>query len=314
MTTTIAQPRPFEHYAHLYDGLDDFVDVVGSFVGRGLERDDDVIVVCERPRLDALRDLHRPAGDAVTYVDSAATGRNPGSVLSVWSTFLERAAAAGRSVSGVGQPVWDGRTQDELSEVVVNERIVNGMHTEMAGVSILCAYDVRVMSPWLQGEVERHHQLVHRAGTPVRSDRYEPLLVRDALSVPLPPPPAHASPLTFDGADYARLREHVGGLAAEVGLSTDRTEDLVLAVHELATNCVQHGGGSGELRVWVDETSLVAEVTSAGRFEDPLVGRRRPGMLGERGRGLWLVSVLCDLLQLRNTPDGATARAHVRLP
>lgn len=79
-----------------------------------------------------------------------------------------------------------------------------------------------------------------------------------------------------------------------------------------ATNSVRHGGGRGRLRVWDDGGSLICEVRDDGVIEDPLVGRVRPTIDEKRGRGLWIVTQLCDLVQLRSSPAGSVARVHMR--
>ena len=87
----------------------------------------------------------------------------------------------------------------------------------------------------------------------------------------------------------------------------------MLAVDEVATNSLRHGGGRGTLRIWRDEGALVCEVRDAGRIEDPMVGRERPAVDRDGGRGLGMVHQLCDLVQLRSFPNGAVVRLHVYL-
>jgi anti-sigma regulatory factor (Ser/Thr protein kinase) len=99
--------------------------------------------------------------------------------------------------------------------------------------------------------------------------------------------------------------------AAGTLLGADRTEYLVLAVNELATNSVSHGGGRGTLQMWQEDESLVCEVRDRGRIEEPLAGRTRPGPDQLSGRGLWLVNHVCDLVQIRTTPDGTVVRVQL---
>jgi anti-sigma regulatory factor (Ser/Thr protein kinase) len=87
--------------------------------------------------------------------------------------------------------------------------------------------------------------------------------------------------------------------------------DLVTATSELAANSIMHGGGTGTLRLWRENGNLIAEVEDAGRIEDPLVGRLRPGIRQEGGRGLWLTNQLCDLVQIRSGEGGTVVRLHV---
>jgi anti-sigma regulatory factor (Ser/Thr protein kinase) len=136
----------------------------------------------------------------------------------------------------------------------------------------------------------------------------------EPFAAPLPDPPREPAAQSFELASLAELRGLVAGHAAAAGLDPDRTADLVLAVDEVATNSLRHGGGRGTLRIWRDEGALVCEVRDAGRIEDPLVGRERPALDRDGGRGLWMVNQLCDLVQLRSFPGGAVVRLHVYVP
>ncbi len=49
-----------------------------------------------------------------------------------------------------------------------------------------------------------------------------------------------------------------------------------------------------------------------GLITDPLVGRRKPNPEGGGGAGLWIANLLCDLVQIRSTPQtGTTVRVYV---
>jgi Histidine kinase-like ATPase domain len=55
----------------------------------------------------------------------------------------------------------------------------------------------------------------------------------------------------FDNDSLYALREAVAAHAMQAGLAEGRVGDLVLAVHELASNAIRHGGGRGRLRAAV---------------------------------------------------------------
>jgi anti-sigma regulatory factor (Ser/Thr protein kinase) len=93
----------------------------------------------------------------------------------------------------------------------------------------------------------------------------------------------------------------------------DAAEDLVLAAHELATNSIRHGGGSGLLRTWRDGESLVVEINDSGTIGDPLVGRELGSEFSEGGRGVWMANQLCELVQVRSSAAGTVVRLHARL-
>jgi hypothetical protein len=67
------------------------------------------------------------------------------------------------------------------------------------------------------------------------------------------------------------------------------------------------------VRIWREDGAVLCEVAGPGRFDDPLAGRRRPLPTEVRGRGLWIVNQLCDLVQLRNRPDGNVVRIRLDL-
>ena len=68
----------------------------------------------------------------------------------------------------------------------------------------------------------------------------------------------------FDRDSLYGLREAAAAHAAQAGLSEGRVTDLVLAVHELASNAVRHGAGHGRLRAWNTGEALRCEVTDDG--------------------------------------------------
>jgi anti-sigma regulatory factor (Ser/Thr protein kinase) len=109
------------------------------------------------------------------------------------------------------------------------------------------------------------------------------------------------------------VRRSVAHHAARAQLSRDRADSFVVAVNEIATNSVRHGGGSGVLKLWRDAGALVCEVRDSGLIEAPLAGRERPiaGQVG--GYGLWLANQMCDLVQVRATPAGNAVRLHMRI-
>jgi anti-sigma regulatory factor (Ser/Thr protein kinase) len=101
--------------------------------------------------------------------------------------------------------------------------------------------------------------------------------------------------------------------AEDVRLHADTTDDLVLAVHEVAANSVVHGGGSGSLAVWRGVASLVVEVRDPGVIDDVLVGRGSVELASEHGRGIWIANQLCDLVQVRSGEHGTQVRLHTWL-
>ena len=109
------------------------------------------------------------------------------------------------------------------------------------------------------------------------------------------------------------MRPWVNGQAPSYGVSRDRLDDLAPALHEICTNSIRFGGGSGTLAVWVADRALICDVADDGRIDDLLVGRVLPPLDGLGGRGVWLANQLCDLAQLRSGDDFTQVRLHTRL-
>jgi anti-sigma regulatory factor (Ser/Thr protein kinase) len=87
-----------------------------------------------------------------------------------------------------------------------------------------------------------------------------------------------------------------------------RADDFVLAVNEILSNSLYHARDNGLLRVWEEPDGLVCEVSDSGHIVQPLIGREEPppGQVG--GHGIWLVNLVCDLVQVRSSPEGSTIR------
>lgn len=120
--------------------------------------------------------------------------------------------------------------------------------------------------------------------------------------------------LDFTASLLREIRLLVAEQARLARLSDGRREDLVLAIDELATNSVTHGGGRGTLRVWRSAHTLACEVCDRGHIEDPLVGLRPPAPEQIGGRGLWVVSRLCDRVQISSSPGRTAVRVQMATP
>jgi len=123
------------------------------------------------------------------------------------------------------------------------------------------------------------------------------------------------APFDIDG--LVVLRNTVAAHASQFGLPYERIQDLVLVVHELATNAVRHGGGRGEMRLWQDDTGdIVCRISDAGTVGNKLhaqgFGPPAPHVAG--GRGLWLVRQFADEVDIQSGPDGTHVMITVRSP
>jgi anti-sigma regulatory factor (Ser/Thr protein kinase)/DNA-directed RNA polymerase specialized sigma24 family protein len=117
----------------------------------------------------------------------------------------------------------------------------------------------------------------------------------------------------FEADEIGDLRTKVRTLASSAGLSDDQVADLVVAVNEIMSNVVRHGGGFGELRVWRGR-ALDCEIRDLGHGFDPLQYAERtepPAPTGAGGLGLWIAGQLCDTLSISSSAAGTTVRISV---
>ncbi len=132
------------------------------------------------------------------------------------------------------------------------------------------------------------------------------------MSEPLPPVPAGPDWMSYEtSGDLTGLRAFVARRAAALGLSAERTELLMVAVSELATNTLQHTAAGGRVRVWADAGHLVCDVVEGGPLR--ALGRQMPAADAMRGRGLAIVERICDEVAVLAVPQGTLVRLRLQL-
>jgi anti-sigma regulatory factor (Ser/Thr protein kinase) len=115
---------------------------------------------------------------------------------------------------------------------------------------------------------------------------------------------------TFDHSSITALRHAVASSVRVAGLDGQRLDDFVVAVNELLTNAVRHGGGLGRVALWRQDGAVVCEVSDSGAgLPGPWSQRSvRPPADQPGGWGLWLAEELTDSFQLTTGNGGTTVR------
>jgi anti-sigma regulatory factor (Ser/Thr protein kinase) len=128
------------------------------------------------------------------------------------------------------------------------------------------------------------------------------------LSHPAPGPALSVALMSqdFSAATVTTLRHRLAAAVAAAGLTGDAGYDFVLAVHELVTNAVRHGGGHGHLDLRRQDDVLICEVSDRGAAAGSLPVRL-PAVDVAGGRGLWLAHQLAEGLILTRGLPGLTA-------
>jgi anti-sigma regulatory factor (Ser/Thr protein kinase) len=302
----------FRHEALLYAGEDELVSRIEPFVREGLSGGEAVMVAVSDRKIGRLRErLDQDAG-RVAFADMDEIGANPARIIQAWHEFAVPHLAAGRPVRGVGEPISARRSGDELVECQRHEDLLNVAFGPGPAWTLVCPYDTTALAPAVIAECRRSHPHVHEAGAASASPEYRGLdAIAAPFDAPLPPPEAEPEELAFGLSGLAGIRRHVAAFAAAAGLG-ERSDDLVIATHEVAANSVRHGGGAGVLRTWRTATGAACEIQDAGFIAEPLVGRLRPPVTAIGGKGIWLANQLCDLVQVRSSRAGTTVRLRMR--
>jgi anti-sigma regulatory factor (Ser/Thr protein kinase) len=300
------------HQATFYRDRASFLAATVPFLEEGLAAGEPVLVLVEARKIETLRASIGATSKRIQFTDMSAVGRNPARIIPAWRQFVEENGGGTRAVRGVGEPIWPGRSEDEIAEAQIHEELLNLAFADVPAMSLLCPYDASLLSPTVISQAKRAHPFVADGGAVRECNLYDKnsgaaVFADRALSNP----PDHALEVTFDDYGLRDVRDIVQHEARIAGIDGQRAADLGLSVNELATNSVEHGGGSGILRVWQTDDVLVCEVGDKGQIDDPLIGRVAPAEHEVGGRGLYLANQLCDLVQVRSRPGRTTIRVHM---
>ncbi|MGW2621061.1 anti-sigma factor RsbA family regulatory protein [Streptomyces sp. NPDC001500] len=306
--STVATHETFEHPALFYRGERDYVDRTVSFVQEGLDLGEPVAVAVPGPNLELIRTALGADAEGVLLLDMTRAGRNPGRIIpGVLRSFAD-AHPRGRARI-VGEPIWAGRSPVEYPACAQHEALINAAF-EGRAVTILCPYDEERLDEAVLADARITHPVIVSRDGRRASDVYDWRSVVARYNEALAPAP-DAAVLSFDADNLYTARAFTVEQAGRLGIAGQRLQDAELAVAELTTNSVVHGGGHGTLAVWAEAGQLVCEVRDTGRLTDPLAGRRPParGQIG--GRGLMLVHYVADLVRLHTGDDGTTVRFYL---
>lgn len=304
----------FHHATLFYAGEDGFLEGTLPFVEEAVAAGEPVLVAVANARIELLREALGDDAEHVHFADMHVLGSNPARIIPAWRRFLADHAPDEHPVRGIGEPIWAGRSDAELTECQRHESLLNVAFDGGQAWHLLCPYDLDALDERVIEAARRSHPFIAREGGSHVSDAYmQQHEAPGPFEGALPAPSTQPRELAFTSEELGSLRRFVSRGAADASLDTGRTEDLVLAVNELATNSLCHGGGGGTLRMWAEADTLLCEVHDRGHITEPLVGRNPPIGKQLTGRGLWVVNHLCDLVQIRSAPGGSVIRVHMRL-
>ncbi|MFI9248285.1 anti-sigma factor RsbA family regulatory protein [Streptomyces sp. NPDC053086] len=241
----------------------------------------------------------------------------PGRTLAAYHRYVDqRTGDAGRhrQVRVIGEPVWHGRDALEIAEWTRYESIINMAFADCPAW-IVCPYDAHVLPPPVLADARRTHPQLVTGATTESSVHYAAPACAGVWHRGLTRPPhdGREAVMRFD-ADLTAVRTFVAARAMSLGMSATEAEGLAFAVNEVATNAVQHGGGTGQVTLWRERRRIVCDVTDSGHTTTGwYLGYLPPSLRQPHGHGLWAVRQLCDLVEIQAQETGTTVRLHLAL-
>jgi anti-sigma regulatory factor (Ser/Thr protein kinase) len=311
MTALLGEVLPeggFEHEVLFYRDDEGFLAGLLPFIREGLELDEAVVVAEPRPRMELLRDALGDDAVAVQFLDMVEIGANPARIIGVWASALEKHTSAGQRLRGVGEPAFHGRRELEFVECQLHEQLLNHAFDGGPAWRLLCPYDEARLPRAVVRAALQTHPIRSSISDRQPSDAYARHAHVETFAAPLPKPTDAVLRGIYGPSDVPATRRTVAQYARRCGLPEEQVEILELAASELATNSIRHGGGTGTLAMWLEPGAVIVEFSDAGHLADPLTGRLAPPLDSVGGRGLYLVHQLCDLVQVRSSPQGTTVR------
>ncbi|MEW9552151.1 anti-sigma factor RsbA family regulatory protein [Nonomuraea sp. NPDC050783] len=307
-----APPR-LVHHALLYGSDGEFLSATEPFCREGLAAGDRVLAVTTAANIGLLRAALGGDADRVEFAEAADWYDAPGRALAAYDRYVDAHRNGHGRMRVIGEAAWHGRSAAEDAEWIRYESVLNAAFAGRPAW-ILCPYDERAVPGHIVADARRTHpELLTPGGDAEPSAAYvEPeLFACEHDTLPLPPPPAHPlADFPFDG-DLYFMRRAVRSALAPLGTSEERVGLLLLAVNEVVSNAVEHGGGHGRLVLWADGPVVVCDVTDPGQMKRLLPGYLPPPPMSARGHGLWVVRRLCELVQIRSGDQGTQIRLHM---
>lgn len=291
MVGTSACGRGLIHHGLLHPPSADLTATLAPLIMERLARGETVLAAvppstaAELPaRLPTLAGLH--------ITDSGELYRHPGRVLAYYGAWLAKTEPEGRPATIVAVP--DPDDDDQHREALwMHVDAVTTVALAEQNLTLICAYSHH---PATADAVHRVHPSLLN-GTIMPNPDYLPA-EQFVARYPLPPPAELGEPDFTHIIEHLRelspLRQIVSAYATRAGLPADRSEDVVLAVTEIASNAIEHGSPPATARLWTTSTSMICQITDTGRYTRPLAGLLPPPSTQFRGRGLWMVHQLCD--------------------
>ncbi|GAA0453011.1 hypothetical protein Aca07nite_68020 [Actinoplanes capillaceus] len=310
----------FVHEALIIENDRD-LDMLAAELTRSAKLYDEVLVVAGERTRAVLAGLAEDLPDAVCWDAPDGSCQRLGSADERFRRHLSDEYRAGRRAHVIAEPdltrgVDAGLRADRVAAYLEYEAIRNRTHA-LGAPTVTCVWDCRNHPATVIDRVRATHPyLVTPTGRTPSPDYLHPeRYLADCQHVPMRTPPADVDHDVRVGevAELSGLRGTMAGWATEYQFVAEEREDLVMAVVEVATNGLRHGGPPVRVRAWHRGGTLLVQCDDAGVRPIPVdAGYLRPDPVAAvaGGRGLWLARQLADVVTVRSQPGRTSVRLH----
>lgn len=306
----------FAHVAVVYGSDAQLHDLLAPYLAETLRRREHILVVISNAAERVLRDALGEAADRVEWGGPGLSYNRLGRMFGTVGDYLAQRHSDGVPTRVIVEPGSD-ISPDRLSQYL---RYVS-MATEVYGpygFPVLFLWDERRYPPEVLAHVRAiHPQLLGRSGVIINTEYRVPIdyLTANATAAPAAPVDPDLD-VHLDSADgLAELRRRLRSWGAATALSDGDTDDIVIAVDEIATNALEHGQPPARVRGWSTPDAVFVRVDDRGRAGIPATtGYVRPPIDARRGRGIWMARQLADILTTHDGPAGTTVAMRFPRP
>jgi anti-sigma regulatory factor (Ser/Thr protein kinase) len=305
------QGKGFVHQALIYGSDREFMDVALPFVEEGLSGREQVLVAVENRHLEGLRGALGGIPEGATFQPAEGWYGTSAGTREKFARWASERTAGGRRARLIGEPPWALGNPARVRDWARHESILNVAFASLP-LSFICPYDARALpDEVLEHARGTHPQMLSPEGSSSSDSYVDPLEFCERLDATVEAQSLEPSlEIVFELADLPVVRRLIGSLALDTGLTSARTEEIVLAANEIATNAVVHGSPPATVRAWKRSDQIIVEVTDAGDgIRNVLAGQLPPPPDGLGGRGLWLTRLLCDAVEICDV-GGCTVTMH----
>jgi anti-sigma regulatory factor (Ser/Thr protein kinase) len=307
----------YTHDALFFDSPRRLTDVAVPFLLEGLAAGEAAVVATSSGTANLLREA--VDGDPRVHVierGDVYRARTPTAITTFRRLAEQHAADGVKRVRVVGE-VDFGPTERDWLEWQRYESVINDALAEWP-LWGLCVFDTqRLPAPLIESALRTHSTLVTDGDRAPNPDFADPADYLRSLPVPVEPledtAPRLAAP---DVSDFIGLRHAVAAELDRAPAPRDAVEDFLLAVDEMTSNAMRHGGPPVSLRLWVADDRIVCTISDHGPgWDDPFAGYgpAHGEDLSRGGMGLWLARQLCDHVDISSDGAGARVRLTLRL-